>query len=540
MAGSTVGLDEWRIVFENVAREDLRNICLVSKSFNFLATPLLYRSISLTKTTYVFLKHEKQEPDLTRGHWNLLSRLEDDKNDSIRGFVQELNLLRVQRELLPVVLDWRFIQRLQERDCLLGLIDRLPNLRKVNLGVSGFQTDEMIRAIGAHKAGPELILDLTGGDCLSIDGPLPFVRGLRISASPVCPNDGSRPEILEVQRLLFNCSNLRSFSLRVNRPYGGCVMGGLLRSTWMGSFRLTGEEEFPALEELALDGYRMDDDEWMHWRDRFQWSNLLTLAIGPQATSKLLGHFAGYSTSLKTLRVFAYAGEGKPDHRELERFLMSFDTLTTLELKGYICSVDAIGHHMDMETLFLHEDEPTGKGIQRRVFTAQELDYLDERCPRLRSLAVDIQRGEDILPDDVLRKLATGFRCLNSLSIHFELGLTDLKHPIRPLLNYESAQGIGQALFDQRRFSGLDTSTSYTSYTVKLWTGKSFRRHPQWEPVYSRFEKRFTATYEISDPASDPCLRRLDGDERGRRGAVSDRVHVKGPQLNYVGYLSSI
>ncbi|KAL5334667.1 hypothetical protein BJX70DRAFT_351092 [Aspergillus crustosus] len=517
MAEMTLGPDEWRIVFENLDRQELCNVCLVTRSCCGLATPLLYKSITLIQADTGFPYTRSRKPDHTSRHWNLLDRLEDVRNDSLRNFVQEVTIASPDGERT----DTAYLRRLKEDGCLAKLIARLPNIRKINLSLSVFQTDDFIRSICTHSNKPELTLKLNN-HCAFADQPVPCISSLRAWLNPFWERNGPNRKVPELQQLFFNCPNLRSFSLQLSGNYGGCV-AHIPHFPQILSFQLTGKEVFPPLEELSLDGYRMGDDEWVHWHDRFQWSRLLILTVGPQDTFGLFDRIAGYITSLTTLRVFKYADERTPDREGLERFLVSFDSLTTLELKGYICSVDAIGHHEQLTSLCLHEDEPVRGGAQRRVLTAQELDYLDSHCPNLRSLKVDIQRGNDEMPEDVLQKLATGFRRLQDLSIHFELGIANRDKVIRPVLNYASARGIGQSFFDQRRQSEIDTTTSYA---LTLWTGSSFRRFPQWEPEYSLFEKNYTATFELrlaDDSADELVFRHHEREDKERRDSTPGR-----------------
>ncbi|KAL2866230.1 uncharacterized protein BJX67DRAFT_356005 [Aspergillus lucknowensis] len=487
MAGLT--LDAWSLVFEQATREDLCSLCLVSRSFNTLATPLLYRSITL-------VQGDADIDDFsTQGrHWLLLSRLEDDANGNLRNLVQEVALCRPP----GIRINTSFLRRLTTDNCLSKLITSLPNLRRVTITISRLQTAHLIRTISTHPRTPELILRLDTGECAFADQHLPCVSSLTVAVDPFDERNGPNERMLTVQRLFLNCPALRSFSLTLFENYGGCVRH-IPQHPVIRTFRLTGTERFPPLQELGLNGYRVRDElEWIPFRDCVQWSRLSGLTLGPLPTGdNLLSRITGYATSLEALRVYAYADEDQENSEGLERLLLSFDSLRTLEVRGYVCSVEAIGNHAGLSTLCLHEDEPGERSErQRRVFTAQELDYLDSRCPKLRSLAIDIQRGDNKLPDDVLEKLSTGFANLSHLSLHFELGLSTLKNPITPVLNYTTAQTIGQSIFTHRRESGIPISSAQ-SFKLTLWTGSSFRRFPQWEPRFCAFERLHTATYEV-------------------------------------------
>ncbi|KAJ0425224.1 hypothetical protein BJY00DRAFT_308552 [Aspergillus carlsbadensis] len=165
----------------------------------------------------------------------------------------------------------------------------------------------------------------------------------------------------------------------------------------------------------------------------------------------------------------------------------------------------------DLEYLFLHEDEWVSVADARRVLAVDDIEFLDRECAGLKTLKVDIRRGDDELPTNVLSNLATGFKNLRALSPHLDLGLADIKHPITPTINYASVPSMSKSFFDERRQSGLGTDP----FTITLWTGSSHRRWPQWEPPYVSFEKQYTATYAVRRPA-----------ERGSN-EVQVHVHVR-------------
>ncbi|KAL3492438.1 hypothetical protein BJX62DRAFT_109393 [Aspergillus germanicus] len=525
MTGQPLILDIWRLIFEHVERETLYDVCLTYKSFNAVATPILYRTISLIASEPNRMGHlpwhkRVEEPVFTlknsplRRHWHLLSRLEDEANDTLRNYVQELDLSTT---LGPGQLDQRFLKHLLEDGRLPRLIGRLPNLRRVTIGVEELQTIEVVRAIACHTRKPELSLETYINEENTFyhenrDQPLPLscITRLQLSLNPFDQPNAESHCVPAAQRLIFNSPNLRSLSLTLWWRYGGCVVSSP-RYPVTTSFQFSGNEVFPPIEELSLDGYgnRMSDDEWTHWRDRFDWSKLCSLTLGPQDASGVLDRFAGYATALTSLEVRAYLGERSENREGLEALLYAFGSLRTLKLEGYICSVEAVAQHKGLEELWLHEDESARAAKERSVLTADHLEYLDRECPRLKTLKVDIKRGDDKLPADVLSKLATGFKNLKSLSMHFELGLPDIKHPITPTINYTSVRSIAQSFFTERKQSGLNTDI----FTLTLWTGSSHRRWPQWEPPYVSFEKLYTATYEIRLPADA---------ETG-----SDEVHVR-------------
>ena len=391
-----LSLDVWRLIFDLLPTSDLKNICLVSQAFNSIATPLLYRSITLIeweepgyRPQRSLFKNADEEPAPLKGHALLLSRLEADRNETLRAWVHE------------VIVSYPFgsfgqdsVRRLQTDDCLAKLIARLPNLRRITLAIPSLQSDLLIRTICDHHAKPELLLLAQSGrneTCTFADQTLPCVSTLSAHVNAYDEGKGPNRRMLTIQQLFFNCPNLRSFSLGVSGNYGGCVIQ-TPRHEIITTFRLTGEEKFPPLEHLSFDGYWMRDPEWSYWRDGVQWEKLSSLAVGPNITGGVLGHLAGYATRLTTLRVSAWAGERYPDTVGLEALLSSFSSLETIELKGYICSIEAIAHHPNLSILCLHEDELVRNQAQRRAPTVQELDHLDLHCQKLKSLKVCVNR----------------------------------------------------------------------------------------------------------------------------------------------------
>ncbi|RAH63292.1 hypothetical protein BO85DRAFT_411125 [Aspergillus piperis CBS 112811] len=529
MMRDAVSLHEWRLIFEQCTTQDLSHLCLVDKIFNSIATPLLYRSISLVAYENLSGSRRlsnstkvKTEPELPTGPWLLLSRLEADENDTLRAWVQEINISSP-----SAWADEDFLERLQSNDCLATLIARLPNLRRITIGFPSIQSTTLIRTIYEHKRKPELLLLNQYSEEVNsslAEQTLPRVTTLSASVSPAI--DGNRPDrqIPTLQRLFFKCPHLRSFSLTVMRPYGGCVIR-IPRHRVIWRFQLTGEETFPPLEHLCLDGYRMDDQHWSFWRDGLQWDKLVSLAVGPQSCAGLFRCLVGFTRSLKILKVSVWAGEGDDEREELIECLSSFDSLETLVLKGYMCPVEVISRHSNLSTLCLHEEESARKERPRQVLTAEELSQLDVNCPKLKSLQVGVKRENDQWPDDVFDRLATGFHNLRSLSMHFELGLSDIHNPITPLINYASVRSIGQNYFGLRKQAGIEV---FESFTLTVWTGKYFRRFPQRPLLYAGFEKKFSATYEISlpsDSSGEVQVRHLEKERLDLVNSKKIKVH---------------
>ncbi|RDW64393.1 uncharacterized protein DSM5745_09804 [Aspergillus mulundensis] len=571
--------DIWHLIFNTTTQNDLLNIARTCRTFNTIATPLLYRSITLLtpkpttpdQKTKLLSKRtaERQRagdpsnPNRTREYdrarWTLFARLERDEH--IRSYVREV--------VFPSSSSWTgYVGYLREDnyDRLCRLLLRLPNLRRVKLGCKKVQKEcgALVRAIAAHPRQPELEVTICETDkrgefpfAQAVSAPtagaevqdsgLSCVSSLTVTVEPHrWPNGGGR-RMRDIQDLFFRCPRLRCFAMTVRNAEGGHIfiqvgmeMYGAVSSFKFGGSHGDGDGDasrrlvFPPLEELSLDGYQMDAVECAYWRDGLDWSRLKSLTVGPNETyaryeqdeGGLLGKFAGYATSLTTLRVLDYAGTnigyGKAwvigptgEWRDgLARLLDSFDSLVTLELRGYWPSrVETIWRHRGLRELTLHVDE-VADSDERRVLSVEELEFLDERCPGLRVLEIDIERDGE-LPITILTTLATRFKSLHVLSLHFELGLRNIKTPLRPSLSTINAHRLGKLFFNARHHAGIATSCSFT---ITLWTGRSYPCEGEPERDHTRFADEYTATYSVSladggDGDSEALLevRRVEG-----------------------------
>ncbi|KAJ5158479.1 uncharacterized protein N7500_008130 [Penicillium coprophilum] len=119
------------LVFQLLEREDLKDICLLSKSCNALATPLLYRSVVLEFEVERIVGANLHEPagpeEKIYLFSSLLSRLLDDGNAHVRSWVRDITVRRASyydgsntmSEFEP------------SRDVLTALLERLPNVQNI-------------------------------------------------------------------------------------------------------------------------------------------------------------------------------------------------------------------------------------------------------------------------------------------------------------------------------------------------------------------------------------------------------------------------
>jgi hypothetical protein len=120
----------------------LKNICLVSKAFNALTTPILHRSVVLrAPTPPQEMKGEKNgtnydtacmhmERNQEQLHFSLTRRLLDDANEKLQKYVREVVLERLSHSS-PDHLR-RFFEKHGEPDTVMAkLVEILPNLQNL-------------------------------------------------------------------------------------------------------------------------------------------------------------------------------------------------------------------------------------------------------------------------------------------------------------------------------------------------------------------------------------------------------------------------
>lgn len=283
MSGQGLTFDVWSEIVQYVGKKDLLNLCLVSWISKAAAARVLYRSITLLELFPYNLKLDEAPRDQSqlpqseqRGHWQLLSRLKSEANQSLRNLVQEVTVVRPSNEAIQ--LDKTFLDQLQKDNTFSKLLISLPNLRRVTIGIPELQTDHVIRTLCTHSRNPEVFLKLDGYDeRLNTDSPLPCISSLEVAGDPRSYRKANG--LLKFQQLVFSSPNLRSLSISVLDVYNG-RMRRVRRAGMYLTFNLKGEERFPPLEELALNGYEMKDKEVAHWQRNVQWDKLSSLTVG--------------------------------------------------------------------------------------------------------------------------------------------------------------------------------------------------------------------------------------------------------------------
>ncbi|KAM7219395.1 hypothetical protein V8F06_005129 [Rhypophila decipiens] len=512
-----LGPDVWYLVLQHVPdRLDLSNLCRVCKELNTFATQFLYRTITIgppfvDKYAAYFMKLSGEKYKSQSTKWGeslaLVRRLAaHDGNSQFQAHaVREIDIkaMRGQERKPRETLGPEF------EEALPGLVRVLPNLRQVRMLSSTPAFEELFRALHEHPNKPEIHLLKENGSRL-VSGHIPGVVTIKAQVSP-WEDTAEKPNTVvpDIEKLVFACPNLKSFSLSVRNNYGGCmrptVHHGITKTF---QFASSNAATFPPLEFLSLSGYDMSDEEWPHWRDGLDWSRLKSLDLGPHpvrsrgpAMADLLGRFEGHATALRTLTVETWAAEGKETCPPLLNFLESFDTLEELTVKGHFVPVQNLARHRKLKRLCLHCIEvQRPEGSCRPTYGVADLALLDEICPGLETLEIDISRnasGE--WSKEVLGILASSFSNLRDLTLHCEVGLvfdfTRQNEPFLPLLDEALVRAFAEAFFASRSTSRIQRLT--------IKTGERLRRFPQWHPGYRHVEEKCTREFNAWLQKSD-------------------------------------
>lgn len=266
--------------------------------------------------------------------------------------------------------------------------------------IRGRLTPQTLKTLAGHQKRISLYLLGEDGE-RQVEDQLQM-RNVVALAAKVDPYDetrGPNRRVLGIQKLLFACPALLSFSLEVTVGFGSAMMS-IPESQPILCFALSDTKTtFPPLEELSLSGYQMSQDESDHWRKKLQWSSLKSLTLGPRNMLAFLTQSTGCAQSLKALEVKRWSDEDtKSDCPPLHGFLMAFTSLENLVVKGYHIPLEAVGNHPGLKHLCLHSfeivDNNASSADLRPTYGAEQLVELDERCPHLESLELDSNSKE--------------------------------------------------------------------------------------------------------------------------------------------------
>lgn len=138
---------------------------------------------------------------------------------------------------------------------------------------------------------------------------------------------------------------------------------------------------------LFLNGYFLWHDV-SFWREQFPWHKLRSLSLGPHDSPRFLESVGSCVQNLTSFTITQFCKQTAMTHAGLDSFLSSFNTLEELTAKGYVPSVQAVAHHPRLKHLCLHAIEYPDR--ERPTLSSAEIELLDQSCPHLTSLDIDI------------------------------------------------------------------------------------------------------------------------------------------------------
>lgn len=473
--------------------KDLCSFCLTSRACFAMTVSHLYKVVPLAARPTEFMD---STPPLIFAH-SLSSRLLDSKNEVLRRAVHELDFGLFSPE---------DIDDMETR--LLSLVDSLPNLQRVK--IRGRLTPKALETLAGHQKRISLFLLGEDGQRQVEDHmQMRNVVALAATVNPYDRTNGPNRRVLGVQKLLFACPALLSFSLEFAPDLSSDM--GIPEVVPTLSFSLANTKAtFPPLEELSLIGYQMSQDEAEHWKKKFQWSSLKSLTLGPPNMVAFLSQTTGCALSLKTLEVKRWLDEEtRSDCPSLQCFLMAFTTLESLVVKGYHVPLEAVANHRSLKCLCIHSFEPVhsvSTAYLRPTYGVEQLKELDERCPHLEELELDSNSREEAAR--VLESITQKFRNLRRLTVHLALDLRgkaanaippkvpDSNAYVNPVLTEDYAREIGQPFFACRR----QRLPSSRLGLLVLKTGEPLRTLSDYESINMAYERKYTDTIEVRRP----------------------------------------
>ncbi|KAJ5387043.1 hypothetical protein N7509_009584 [Penicillium cosmopolitanum] len=434
----------------------------------------------------------------------------------------------------------------EDRDYVAQLVEHLPNLRRVRVMHPLPLTDRYIDSFEGHPNKPELHILAFQGWEKTPSRSLDFVSTIKASLlrerQRVQTDDDNLPSMmLNFQKLFFSCPNLKSCSLTMFGPFEN--------PDALATFEMTGEEIFPRLESLSLNGYFIRPNEWPHWRDRFSWSSLSSLEVGPQPelTDRLLQKLKGHTTSLKKFKITVWTGEDEAAAQEhLEGFLYAFDSLETLEITNFVCPVETMANHRNLVRLAVHLGEEWDSEEVIPSWNASDIDYLDDNCPNLEVLEIDFERQSGAWDDELLISVAKGFDCLRELCLHVRVGsVRGEDPPLTPVLNYQSAREIGSTFFKARKHSFDYYHSRMPNQKPDQLERLSLKTGVDWH-LYNRFDGDQTVeelnknTFELRKPTFNTGKLTLVHTERDKIEAQNRQGYPGEIGALHENYLGSI
>ncbi len=224
-------------------------------------------------------------------------------------------------------------------------------------------------------------------------------------------------EMKNIYNMLTTCPNIRFLDLSVRQR--GCSITGTSPYT----FDFQEGHRFPPLESLILNGYQFYD--WRRrlrdfsgtdaelldargkvagleaWYNAMDWTQLKHLGLHEPEPEFLL-RFYGCLPGLRSFQISRNPFiEFKEQLREaVIYFISGLHKLEDLRLSGVggqIPLETIIQHGSTLRTLKIHEIESSEPEVQRQVLTLDQLEILNQSCPLLTNLSVDLYRDVQLV-----------------------------------------------------------------------------------------------------------------------------------------------
>ncbi|CAG8144994.1 unnamed protein product [Penicillium salamii] len=365
------------LVFKLLEPKDLANICRVSSFCNAVASPLLYRSVTLGSEAILSEVRDNQldngwKWDFTTGicqHQLLLKCLLEFEANPNRELIRELIIdpgACTHRPSSACEFGENLSTFNRSTNPLNVLVRKLPNLKIIRFLNNDELVPPLLDVIANHPKKPIVhLLDAASTNQFSL--PIPMVETANITV----PRN-NEAEDLDIHKLFVACPNLRDLSVTVI---------GFNTSDW---FPMTIPKPYtsprkilPPLRKLTLSGYPFQDSQISDWRDGFPWHSLRSLTLGPYDNQ---GIFDVIPSDLRLTELEINIWD-PANGFGIDSFLLSFSTLETLRVDGHIPSIAAISSHPLLTALHLGrigwQDECDV------VFTPMEIAKLRRNCPSL-------------------------------------------------------------------------------------------------------------------------------------------------------------
>lgn len=272
--------------------------------------------------------------------------------------------------------------------------------------------------LAQHQSRPRLCIEelLSQSSYRGFSDEIPFDTYTRLLQSKslylidIKLDDSDREIIPLLKEVVLSCQNLKVLRLDMSsRVTLGLERGSLL--WWY--FGLNKDDKFPPLQELVLSGY---NGEWLRDQSKYDfwdWSELRTLKLQNSKPYSILQSVKDMRLCIDTL-IFDDGSDTSYENPPvnladwpprddadalLDTFVLNCSGVQSLHVScvsGRLPLSTITKHGSSLKSLTIREhsrwnspEKPASPAL-----TAEDLEYLNEHCPYLESLAVDMKRSD--------------------------------------------------------------------------------------------------------------------------------------------------